>query len=81
MVYECFKIDECRKGDIPIIGIGGITNYIDALEYIMSGASAVGIGTEWFTNPKVFEETHKGLKVYLNKNNQSLKDIIGIAHS
>jgi dihydroorotate dehydrogenase (NAD+) catalytic subunit len=81
MVYECFKIAECKKGDIPIIGMGGITNCQDALEYIMAGASAVGIGTQWFVNPDVFQETFQGLKHYLDKNQLKLKDIIGIAHS
>jgi dihydroorotate dehydrogenase (NAD+) catalytic subunit len=81
MVYECFKIAECKKGEIPIIGMGGITNCTDALEYIMAGASAVGIGTQWFVNPDVFQETYQGLKKYLEKNKKQLKDIIGIAHS
>ena len=81
MVYECFKINECKRGKIPIIGIGGITNWMDALEYIMAGASAVGIGTQWFTNPQVFEQTYKGLKKYLDDNDQNLRDIIGLAHS
>jgi dihydroorotate dehydrogenase (NAD+) catalytic subunit len=80
MVYECFKIAECKKGEIPIIGMGGITNCQDALEYIMAGASAIGIGTQWFVNPDVFQETYQGLKNYLEKNKKQLKDIIGIAH-
>jgi dihydroorotate dehydrogenase (NAD+) catalytic subunit len=81
MVYECFKIAECKKGEILIIGMGGITNCQDALEYIMAGASAIGIGTQWFVNPDVFQETYQGLKNYLDKNKLKLKDIIGIAHS
>jgi dihydroorotate dehydrogenase (NAD+) catalytic subunit len=80
MVYECYNVDECKNGSIPIIGIGGITNYRDALEYIMAGASAVGIGTQWFVNSKVFFETFNELKEYLTNDKKVLKEIIGIAH-
>ncbi len=80
-VYDCFhNIKECREQKIPIIGIGGISNYRDALEYIMAGASAIGIGTEWFNNTSVFDEVVKGLRKYIEKNNISLMKLIGCAH-
>ena len=81
MVYECFKkIEECRTLQVPIIGIGGIANYRDALEYIMAGATAVGIGTEWFVNISVFEQTVQGIEKYLEDNQSNLSDLVGIAH-
>jgi dihydroorotate dehydrogenase (NAD+) catalytic subunit len=81
MVYECFRsIKECRNKQIPIIGIGGITNSRDALEYVMAGATAVGIGTEWFVNPHVFQETVKGIKKYLIDHQTKLSDLVGVAH-
>lgn len=82
MVYECYRmIKEIRKNDIPIIGVGGISNYKDALEYIMAGASAISIGTAWFVNNNVFNEIHKGLILHLNKKNIStITELIGISH-
>ena len=81
MVYECFeKISECNSRKIPIIGIGGISTWQDALEYIMAGATAVGIGTAWFVNPDVFNGIHNGIKRYVNKNNKNISDLIGKAH-
>jgi len=81
MVYECFgKIAECRDRSIPIIGIGGVSGWRDALEYIMAGATAVGIGTAWFVNPRIFEETAAGLDAYLAKNNTTIEKLVGRAH-
>ena len=82
MVYECFeKIIECNKRKIPIIGIGGISNWQDALQYIMAGASAVGVGTAWMVSPGVFTHIHDGLFEYLKMENQSISNLIGVAHS
>jgi len=81
MVYECFKkIKECSNQHVPIIGIGGISNERDALEYIMAGATALGIGTEWFVNIPVFEQTLKGIETYLENLQADLSDLIGLAH-
>lgn len=81
MVYECFRnIRECYDGDIPIIGIGGISNWRDALEYIMAGATAVGIGTASFVNPRVFAEIYTGIGDYVKKNRVKISDLIGIVH-
>jgi len=81
MVYECFrKISECSKKEIPIIGIGGISTWRDVLEYIMAGATVVGIGTAWFVNPDIFKDIHTGLKNYVNEKQESLSSLIGITH-
>ncbi|HNX96308.1 MAG TPA: dihydroorotate dehydrogenase [Candidatus Aminicenantes bacterium] len=42
----------CRRVQIPVIGIGGITTGVDALEYILVGAAAVQVGTENFVDPQ-----------------------------
>lgn len=83
MVYECFgKIPECKNRTVPIIGIGGISNCRDALEYIMAGATAVGIGTAWFVNPRIFGEVKKGLNDYLvDKKIKTIDELVGKAHS
>lgn len=54
---------------IPIIGMGGISNAHDALEFIMVGATAVSIGTANFNNPKTTYEVVTGMEEYLIKNN------------
>jgi dihydroorotate dehydrogenase (NAD+) catalytic subunit len=81
MVYECFeKIVECHNREIPIIGIGGITNWRDALEYIMAGATAVGIGTAYFVNSNIFPDIYRDIQAYLKKSDSKIMDWIGKAH-
>jgi dihydroorotate dehydrogenase (NAD+) catalytic subunit len=81
MVWDCFaKIPECRKQKVPIIGIGGISTWQDAVEYILAGASAVAIGTAWFVYPDLFIEAKKGLVKYLQQHNVSVRELIGKAH-
>ena len=54
---------------IPIVGIGGISNYMDMLEFFSVGAEAVQIGTENFTNPNVTENILKDLENFMKENN------------
>lgn len=64
--------------NIPIIGIGGIMNATDAIEFILAGASAVQVGTANFIDPKVTIKIIEGINEYLNRHNfQSIKEIIG----
>lgn len=60
--------DAYKKIKIPIIGIGGIMDYKDALEFILCGARAVQVGTANFVNPKAAEEIIRGIKRYLIEN-------------
>jgi dihydroorotate dehydrogenase (NAD+) catalytic subunit len=62
-----------QKIRIPVIGMGGIMNTQDALEFIIAGASAVSIGTANFVNPRTSIEVLNGIKKYLLKN--KIKDI------
>jgi len=81
MVYDCFeKIPECKSKSIPIIGIGGISTWRDAVEYIMAGATAVGIGTAWFVNTKIFEEIKTAISGYLHEKNVTIDKLVGVAH-
>lgn len=50
-----------RSVKIPVIGIGGITNYSDALEFMIAGAAAIQVGTANFVNPTVMLEIIEGL--------------------
>ncbi|MCJ7783336.1 MAG: dihydroorotate dehydrogenase [Desulfobacterales bacterium] len=54
--------------NIPIIGMGGIMNATDAIEFILVGASAVQIGTANLINPKTGIEVIRGIKKYLTQN-------------
>jgi dihydroorotate dehydrogenase (NAD+) catalytic subunit len=81
MVYQCFeKVPECNSRKIPIIGIGGISTWRDALEYIMAGATAVGIGTAWLINPDVFNDIYRGIERYVNHKEETISNLIGKAH-
>lgn len=64
MVWDCFNAVK-----IPIIGIGGIMNWQDAVEFILCGASAVQIGTANFINPQSCPDIIKGLDDYLISRN------------
>ena len=64
--------------EIPVIGIGGITNTQDALEFLVVGAKAVQVGTANFVNPKTSLEIIDGLATYLSENNISdINHLIG----
>jgi dihydroorotate dehydrogenase (NAD+) catalytic subunit len=73
MVWEC-----AREVKIPIIGMGGITNARDALEFMLAGATAVQIGTANFVDPFVWTKVLSGLEDYLDRHRiERLSDLIG----
>ncbi|MCX5711283.1 MAG: dihydroorotate dehydrogenase [Candidatus Omnitrophica bacterium] len=75
-VRMCWEV--YRAVDLPIIGMGGIMNTEDALEFLMAGASAVSIGTGNFINPKASVEIIAGLKNYMVKFKiNDIKKIVG----
>ncbi|MCK4306624.1 dihydroorotate dehydrogenase [candidate division WOR-3 bacterium] len=75
-LYYVYKASEVCK--IPIIGIGGITNTPDALEFLVIGASAVEIGTWNFVNPNVGVEIADGIENYCSQNRiKDIKELIG----
>jgi dihydroorotate dehydrogenase (NAD+) catalytic subunit len=73
-VYEHVKI--------PIIGCGGISDWHDAVEFLLAGASAVQIGTAIATvGPTVFWKVTQGIGAYLKKKGmRSVKEIVGLSH-
>lgn len=74
MVNKVFKAVK-----IPIIGMGGISNFEDAIEFIMAGASLVSIGTANFTNPFVTIEIIDGIERFMKENKiNNLTEIVGI---
>ncbi len=63
---------------IPIIGMGGITKWEDAVEMLIAGASALQIGTALFTDPYAPIKINEGLNAYLDKNGlKSVTELTG----
>ena len=74
-----FRSYECRQVvKIPIIGMGGISNARDALEFIIAGATAVQIGTANFVTPLMWEDVIAGIDGYLDRHRiPSVNALIG----
>ena len=73
MVYQCAK-----EVKIPIIGIGGITKAEDVVEYMLAGASAVGIGYAGFRNPSALTSIIDDLEAWCdNRGVKRVSDLIG----
>ncbi|MFA4661733.1 dihydroorotate dehydrogenase [Pyrococcus kukulkanii] len=73
--------DLARVLDIPIIGIGGITTWQDAVEFLLAGASALQIGTAVYLRGfSVFKEIAQGIENYLREEGfKSVHEIVGLA--
>lgn len=70
--------DVYKKIRIPVVGIGGIMDHKDALEFMICGAAAFQVGTANFVNPEAPVEILKGIKVYLKKNGiTDIQNVIG----
>jgi dihydroorotate dehydrogenase (NAD+) catalytic subunit len=64
-VHQVYEV--AKRHGVPIIGQGGITTATDALEFIIAGASAVGIGTSLFYDPMVCKKVNAGIESYLRE--------------
>ncbi len=76
-VYEIY-----REVNVPIVGCGGVTNWQDAVEFMLAGASAVQIGTAIATEGLgVFKAVTRGIDDYLKRKGfRSVKEIVGLSH-
>lgn len=73
MVWQCYK-----AVNIPIIGMGGISTWEDAIEMMLAGASAVQMGTAIFTDPYAPLKVIEGIEEFMDENGiKSLTEIIG----
>ena len=64
--------------NIPVIGLGGIMNWKDAVEFILAGASAIQIGTANFIDPAITVKVAQGINDYLERHSiSSVKDLVG----
>lgn len=75
-LYHLYKT--YRAVNIPLIGLGGVSNAGDAIEFMLTGARAVQIGTANFSNPQTVSEIRQGMIEYCSQNNvKSIDTIIG----
>ena len=75
-VHQVYQV--CKSHNIPIIGQGGVCTGKDALEFLIAGASAVGIGTGLYYDPLICEGINQTICSYLSDNNIShISELIG----
>jgi dihydroorotate dehydrogenase (NAD+) catalytic subunit len=75
MVYQV-----ANAVNLPIIGMGGIQNGEDAVEFLMAGATAVSVGTANFMNPTATIDTVKGIEDYMRRYNfEDVNQLIGMS--
>ncbi|MBI1732551.1 MAG: dihydroorotate dehydrogenase [Gammaproteobacteria bacterium] len=75
-VHEVYQV--CRKHSAPIIGQGGIVTAGDAVEFLLAGASAVGVGTALFYEPLACQSINTGLRDYLVRHKHShVSELVG----
>jgi dihydroorotate dehydrogenase (NAD+) catalytic subunit len=80
-LLKVWQVAEVAKPhNIPIIGQGGITSANDAIEFLLAGASAVGVGTALFYDPMICKKINAGMADYLARHKlTSIKELIGAA--
>ena len=80
MVYEVARELRSTHPHVPIIGLGGITNANDALEFLMAGASAIQIGTINFVNPRAGVEIVEGIEAFMHDEGiTDIQELVGAA--
>jgi dihydroorotate dehydrogenase (NAD+) catalytic subunit len=73
MTYECHEAVK-----IPVIGMGGIADARDALEFMIAGAAAVQVGTANFADPLIWQKLHAGITEYLTRHGITrVADLVG----
>lgn len=75
-VHEVYQVS--KNHGIPIIGQGGITSWSDAIEFLIAGASAVGVGTGLFYDPCLCSDINLGISSYMVRHNfEKVSEITG----
>ncbi len=75
-VHEVYQV--CKPHDVPIIGQGGVVNASDAIEFLLAGATTVGLGTGLFYDPLCCKKINAGIVDYLDEyNHKHVNEIIG----
>jgi len=79
-VHQVYEV--ARRHNVPIIGQGGICSVSDALEFLIAGATTVGVGTALFYDPLVCKKINEGLKDYLARNGfRTVTELVGTSSS
>jgi dihydroorotate dehydrogenase (NAD+) catalytic subunit len=77
-LLKVFQVSEiARRHDIPIIGQGGIQSATDALEFMLAGATAVGVGTSLFYDPFACKKINAGIADYLLRHAMNMSSMVG----
>jgi len=77
MVHRVYR-EVARDAGVPIIGMGGVMDWRDAVEFLLAGATAVAVGTALFVDPTAPVRIADGLREYLARRNlASVRDLIG----
>ena len=75
-VYDVYQVS--KKHGVPIMGQGGISSPEDAIEFILAGASTVGVGTALFFDPLICNKINQGLGAYLGNNGlKNVNELVG----
>ncbi len=75
-VFDVYQVT--KKHEIPILGQGGISSAEDAVEFLLAGATTVGVGTALFFDPLVCDKINKGVSSYLETNGYtSINNLVG----
>ncbi len=76
-VHQVYQV--CKTHHIPIIGQGGVNSAQDAIEFLLAGASAVGVGTALFYDPLICPKLNEGIRSYLEQHH--ISDVKGLTGS
>jgi dihydroorotate dehydrogenase (NAD+) catalytic subunit len=75
-VHQVYEV--ARPHGVPIIGQGGIVSARDALEFLIAGATAIGVGTALFYDPMACKQINEGIRAYLRRHGlASVTDVVG----
>jgi len=75
-VFDVYQVT--KKHEIPILGQGGISSAEDAIEFLLAGATTIGVGTALFFDPLVCDKINKGVSSYLETNGYtSINNLVG----
>ncbi len=75
-VYQVYQV--AKQHNIPIIGQGGITTIEDAIEFLIAGSAAIGVGTALFYEPLICRKLNQGIIEYLNKHKlKHISELVG----
>ncbi len=77
LVYDAYRL-VCRDAGVPIVGVGGVLGWEDAAEFILAGATAVGIGTGLFVNPRLPLGVARGLEKWVRRQGATnISELVG----